>query len=168
MSKLLSLARWWNRRAENFSAALLLSMAVSFLIQIVWRYILNSPQGWTVEYVALSWLWGILFGYAFVVRDSEIIRLDLLYNALGPRSKAIADVISGTIIAGVLVWSLPASIEFVNFMGVERTAFLQLGFNWVFAIYIPFLLAVIARTVFSVITALIVLAGGNAANEVKP
>lgn len=146
--------RWWLRRAEDIAALLLLSMAVSFLVQIIWRYVLNAPQGWTVEYVAIAWLWGILFGYAFVVRDADIIRLDIVYNALPPKGRAVADVLGGSVVAGLLLYSLPASVEYVNFMGIERTAFLQIGFNWVFAIYLPFVAVVTLRTLFNVFKAL--------------
>lgn len=142
--------RWWLRRAEDIAAVLLLSMAVSFLVQIIWRYVLNEPQGWTVEYVAIAWVWGILFGYAFVVRDADIIRLDIVYNALPYKGRAWADIVGGLIVAGLLAYSFPASVEYVNFMGIERTAFLQIGFNWVFAIYLPFVVVVILRTLFNV------------------
>lgn len=141
---------WWQRRGEDLSALLLLSMAIAFMVQIVARYLINSPQGWTVEYVAIAWLWGILFGYAFVVRDDEVIRLDLVYNTFPPRARAWADLVGGLVVAGLLLYSLPASVEFIRFMGVERTAFLQIGFDWVFAIYLPFILAVIVRTLRSV------------------
>lgn len=74
MAGLLRLRDWLHRRAEQFVALLLASMFVTFLIQIVFRYFLNLLLGWTVEYVAISWLWGILFGYAFVIRDAAMNR----------------------------------------------------------------------------------------------
>ena len=77
-----SILGWLHRRAENIAALILGSMFVSFLVQVLFRYVLNVPLGWTVEYVSIAWLWGILFGYAFVTRDSEIIRLDIVYSAV--------------------------------------------------------------------------------------
>ena len=64
--------------AEGIAALMLGSMFVCFLTQIGFRYILGWPVGWTIEYVSMTWLWGILFGYAFVVRNPEIIRLDIV------------------------------------------------------------------------------------------
>lgn len=140
---------WIGRRLEDICAAILASMAIAFLIQIIWRYVFNQPQGWTVEYVAIAWLWGILFGYAFIVRDADIIRLDIVYGLLSPKAKALADAVSGLIIAGVLIWSVPATYEYITFMRIERTAFMQVSFDMVFAIYMPFLLSVIVRTLRS-------------------
>ena len=129
---------WLHRRAENFVALLLLSMFMTFLIQIVFRYLLNLPLGWTVEYVAIAWLWGILFGYAFVIRDVDIIRLDIVYNAMPPAIRRVMDITGGLVMAGILIWSLPKAYEYVTFMKVERTSYIQLPFDLVFSIYLPF------------------------------
>lgn len=67
--------------ADTIAALLLGSMFATFILQIAFRYVLNQPLGWTVEYVAIAWLWGILFGYAFVIRDADVIRLDIVYAA---------------------------------------------------------------------------------------
>lgn len=140
-----SVLNWLHRRAENFVALLLATMFVTFLIQIVFRYVLGLPLGWTVEYVALSWLWGILFGYAFVVKDSEVIRLDIVYFAVPVPMRRGMDIVSNLIVVAVLAWSLPKAYDYVTFMKLERTAFMRIPFDLVFSIYIPFVLAVIIR-----------------------
>lgn len=129
---------------------MLASMFVTFLVQIVFRYILELPLGWTIEYVALAWLWGVLFGYAFVVRDAEIIRLDIVYGAMPGKVRRVMDVITGLGCAGILIGSVPKAYEFVTFMGVERTAYMNLRFDLVFSIYIPFVIAVIVRSLLTV------------------
>jgi C4-dicarboxylate transporter, DctQ subunit len=144
------IAAWLRRRAENFVALLLASMFATFLIQIFFRYLLNLPVGWTVEYVAIAWLWGILFGYAFVIRDVDIIRLDLVYNLAPRNARRFMDIVGGLVMAGVMTWSLPKAIGFVAFMGVERTAYMQLRFDLVFAVYPPFAVAVIVRLLLNV------------------
>jgi len=129
---------------------MLASMFLTFVIQIVFRYVLNLPLGWTVEYVSIAWTWGILFGYAFVIRDSEIIRLDLLYNSVPHGVQRAMDIFTGLICAGIFAWSLPKAFEFVTFMSIEKTAFMQIRFDYVFSIYVPFAVSVIIRSLFSV------------------
>ena len=116
----------------------------------MFRYVLNLPLGWTIEYVAIAWLWGILFGYAFVIRDDDIIRLDILYTAMPPAVRRVMDVVSGLACAGILAWSLPKAYGYVTFMKVERTAYMQLPFDLVFSIYLPFAVAVIVRSLMNV------------------
>lgn len=145
MEQLLAIRDWLGRRAENILALLLFSMFVTFLLQIVFRYFLNLPVGWTVEWVTIAWLWGILFGFAFVVRDSEIIRLDVLYSALPRPARRVMDVLTGLTLAGVFLYTLPASWDYIDFMMREKTAYMRLPFFWVFIIYIPFALSVALR-----------------------
>lgn len=134
------------RAVLDGTAALLLgSMFVCFLVQIGFRYILGWPVGWTIEYVSIAWLWGILFGYAFVVRDAEIIRLDLLFNAMPRGVQRFMDVVAQTACAGILLWSLPKAIDYINFMQIERTAYLRINFMVLFSIYVPFVIAVSIR-----------------------
>ncbi len=147
---LVRIGHWLRRRAEDIVVLLLASMFFSFLVQIVFRYILNLPLGWTVEWVTIAWLWGILFGYAFVVRGTDIIRLDLLYNIVPQPLQRGMDVVANLACAGILAWSLPKTFEFVTFMAVERTSYMLVPFDLVFAIYVPFVVAVIARSLFIV------------------
>lgn len=166
------LAIWWSRLhrlAEMFVVLLLGSMFGSFLIQIVFRYFLNLPLGWTVEYVTIAWLWGILFGYAFVLRDDEVIRLDIVYAAVPVSVQRVMDVVSSGVVAAILLWSLPQMYNYISFMKVERTAFLHIRFDILFAIYIPFVLAVVARslrTCWRAVTGRGYPAGASAAPEV--
>lgn len=149
MDRLKQIRDWLARRAENLLALLLLSMFVTFLLQIVFRYFLSLPVGWTVEWVSIAWLWGILFGYGFVVRETDVIHLDVLYDAMPRWVRRSFDVITGLIVAGVFAWTLPATWDYVDFMKIERTAYMRWPFNIVFFIYIPFAIAVIVRALMT-------------------
>lgn len=155
MSMFAKTAGWLHRRAENFLALMLGALFLSFLIQIVFRYLLNLPLGWTVEFVAIAWLWGILFGYAFVVPEKDVIRLDILYALLPPMARRVLDVLTSAICIGIFAWTLPQVWDYVTFMKIEKTAYMKIPFDWVFSIYIPFSIAVIircARTAWRAIT----------------
>jgi len=150
MSNLDPIIGWLARRAENILALILATLFGSFLLQIVFRYLLNLPLGWTVEFVSIAWLCGILFGYAFVVREEDVIRLDILYIALPRWARRAMDVVTGSICAGIFIWSLPAVWGYVEFMAIEKTAYMKIPFDYVFAVYIPFMLSVILRCLISV------------------
>ncbi|MBX3530954.1 MAG: TRAP transporter small permease subunit [Rhizobiaceae bacterium] len=145
---------WLRRRAEDVIVLLLGSMFATFLIQIVFRYVLNLPLGWTIEYVTVAWLWGILFGYAFVLRREDIIVFDLLYNAVPDGMRRAMAVAANMLCIVIMAWSLPKAYDYVTFMKVERTAFLQMRFDLLFAIYIPFVLSIIVRSALDIWRAL--------------
>jgi C4-dicarboxylate transporter DctQ subunit len=142
------LATWRGRlgRLADIALALLLgSMFVTFILQIIFRYVLGWSVGWTIEWVTIAWLWGILFGYAFVVRDNDIIRLDIVYSAVPMGVRRAMDVFTGLTCAAIFAYTLPAAWDYISFMGRERTAYMRWPFDLVFAIYMPFALSVIIR-----------------------
>ena len=136
---------WLRRRAENVAAGLLAVMFVAFIVQIVFRYFLNFPIGWTSELSVITWLWLVLWGAAFVVKESEEIRIDLIQGAVGPRVRRAIGIITALAIVILYAVSLPASFKYVSFMKVEKTSYLKIPFDWLFSIYLLFLVAVIVR-----------------------
>ncbi len=136
---------WLRRRAENIAAGLLAVMFVAFILQIVFRYFFNFPIGWTSELSVITWLWLVLWGAAFVVKESEEIRFDLVYGAVGPRTRRVMGVITGLSIVILYAASLPATVNYVSFMKVEKTSYLKIPFDGLFSIYVIFLVAVIIR-----------------------
>jgi TRAP-type C4-dicarboxylate transport system permease small subunit len=138
-------ATWLRRRAENVLVALLTAMFIAFLIQIVSRYVFNFPVGWTYELSLLTWLWGVLWGAAFVVTEQEEIRFDIIYGALNPAVRRIFTVLSGIALIALYSLSLPAVIAYVRFMKVEHGAHIRITFDWLFSIYVIFAVASIVR-----------------------
>ncbi len=133
-------------RAENVLALLLGSMFVTFILQITFRYVLGWSVGWTIEWVTIAWLWGILFGYAFVVRDDDVIRLDIIYAALPHGAQRVLDVFAGLTCAAIFIYTLPDAWDYITFMHREKTAYMRWPFDYVFAIYVPFAISVIIRS----------------------
>lgn len=149
-----ALMAWLHRRAENLLVLMILAMFVAFILQIVFRYFLNLPVGWTEEVCVLAWLWGILWGSSFVVRDEEEIRFDMVYSQVSPKMKRIFRATAGLIFIVIMGAALPATWGYVNFMKVESTASLAIPLNWVFSVYLVFAVAMIVRHAHIVWTAI--------------
>jgi C4-dicarboxylate transporter DctQ subunit len=139
---------WLRRGAEVFLVATLAVMFVTFIVQIVFRYVLNFPIGWSSELTIITWLWGVLWGAAFVVKESEEIRFDIFYAGARPRVRRIMGIITGVAIVALYAASLPATIDYVRFMKVQNTAYLKIRFDWLFSMYVFFAIAVIVRYVW--------------------
>lgn len=155
MNSLVSVASWLRRRAENFAALMLASMFLTFLIQIIFRYFLNLPLGWTIEFSGLTWIWGILFGYAFIVRETDVIRFDIVYGTVSATTARVFDIISGLAVAAIFIVTFPAVLDYVMFMKIEKTAFLRIRFDLVFSVYLAFAGAVVIRSLWSVWRAIV-------------
>lgn len=151
---LLQTLGWLRERAHNVAALLLATMFACFLIQIVFRYVLNYPVGWTEELSILCWMWGILWGAAFIVAEQDEVRFDVLYGSVSQGVRRVFTVVTGLALIALYGISLPAAYSFVTFMKVERSAYLRVPINYLYSIYVIFAVACIARYVWLVISAI--------------
>ena len=136
---------WLRRRAENVAAAMLAVMFAAFIIQIAFRYFFNFPVGWTSELTVVMWLYLVLWGSAFVLREGEEIRFDLLYGAARPRARRAMVAVSCIAVIVLYGVSLKPSFDYVSFMKVEKSSYLHVPMNWLYSIYLVFLVAIIVR-----------------------
>ena len=143
-----SVGAWLQRRAENIAAGLLAVMFLAFIIQIVFRYVFNFPVGWTSELTVVTWLWMVLWGSAFVLREKEEIRFDLLYRAARPRVRIAMAMVCAVALLALYGASLKPSFAYVAFMKVEKSSYLKIRMDWLYSIYLIFLVAIIARYVW--------------------
>jgi len=139
--------RWLRRRAENIAALLLAVMFAAFIIQIVFRYVFNFPVGWAAELTVATWLWLVLFGSAFVLGEKDEIRFDLIYSAVRPRVRIGMAIVSALALVILYGASLKSSFDYVTFMKVEKASYLKIRMDWMYSIYVVFLVAIIARYV---------------------
>jgi C4-dicarboxylate transporter, DctQ subunit len=133
------------RFAEFVAAMLLAAMFLAFIVQIVFRYLFNFPIGWTSELTVITWLWLVLWGAAFVVTEAEEIRFDLVYAAVRPGARRAMAIVTALAILALYGMSLPAVVDYVSFMKVQSTAYLDIRFDWLFSIYVVFAVAVLVR-----------------------
>ena len=136
---------WLHRRAENVAAGMLAVMFAAFVLQIVFRYFFNFPVGWTSELTVVMWLWLVLWGAAFVVKESEEIRFDLLSGAAGRRTRIAMGIVAALALVVLYGASLPATYSYVTFMKVEKSSYLKIRMDWLFSIYLLFVVAILAR-----------------------
>jgi TRAP-type C4-dicarboxylate transport system permease small subunit len=138
-------AAWLRRRAENVAAAMVAAMFAAFVVQIVFRYFFNLPVGWTSELSVVLWLWLVLWGAAFVVREREEIRFDLLSELAGRRGRIVMGTAAALALLVLYGMSLKPTFDYVSFMKVEKSSSLKIRMDWLFSIYVLFVVAVLVR-----------------------
>ena len=139
---------WLARRAENVLALMLAIMFAAFILQIVFRYLVGLPIGWTHELSVILWVWVVLWGAAFVISEREEMRFDIIYGAVGPGPRRVMALISALALIPLYLVSLPAVVDYVTFMKVEKTAYLKIRFDLIFSIYIVFVIAIVIRYIW--------------------
>jgi C4-dicarboxylate transporter DctQ subunit len=137
-------------------------MFVAFIVQIVFRYFFNFPVGWSSELSVIAWLYMVLLGSAFWLREGEEIRFDLLEGASRPAVRRIIGVLVAVGAVVLFAMSLPATIKYVTFMRVESSSYLKIRLDVLYSIYVVFAVALIVRYAWAAWAAL----RGDAAQDV--
>ena len=133
------------RAAEVVLVVMMGAMFTAFIAQVIFRYVLSLPLAWSEEICNFIWLWGILWGASFVMRNHEDIRFDMLYNLLPRGFKRVSTVVASSLIVVLLVASLPKTWAYISFMKVEKSAAMGIPMNLVFGLYLVFVLAMCVR-----------------------
>jgi TRAP-type C4-dicarboxylate transport system permease small subunit len=136
---------WLRRRAENISVLLLVTMFAALIVQVFFRYFINMPMGWTDELSLIMWTWLVLFGAAFIVRERDEIRFELLHASVPSGIRRAMSFVAAISLVALFLAALPAVVDYVTFMKVQRTAYFHLRFDLFFSVYILFAVAAIAR-----------------------
>jgi len=144
-ARVFAVAQWLRRRAENVAVALLAVMFGAFILQIFFRYVLGNPLGWSEELIIATWLWTVLWGAAFTLGESEEIRFDIIYSQISELTRRVFTVITGLALVLLYGISLPAAYNYVSFMKVEHSAYLRVPLNWMYSVFVIFMVACIAR-----------------------
>jgi C4-dicarboxylate transporter DctQ subunit len=134
---------WLKARAEDVSAILIAAMFLAFILQIVSRYVFNRPIEWTLEVSLTTWLWAVFWGAAFCMRNNDHVRFDMLYYAVGHRTRRVFAMIAALAIVIGFAAALPRTWDFVSFLFIKKSATLRWPLGYVFTIYIVFMVATI-------------------------
>ena len=105
-------------------------MFVAFIVQIVFRYLLNLPIGWTYEltrhHLALAGALGRrLRRHASTRRSASISST----ARSAPRTRRVMAIVTAVALIVLYGISLPAVVDYVTFMKVQKTAYLKIRFD---------------------------------------
>lgn len=134
-----------SRCAEALVTALLGIMFAAFVIQIIFRYFFNFPIGWTSELTVIAWLYMVLLGSAFWLKEDEHIRFDVVSGFFGIWGRRV---IGGVVALGaclIFLYAMPATWKYVSFMKVESTSYMKIRLDILYSVYVLFAIGVIAR-----------------------
>ena len=143
-----NLQKWFPRGMEFIAAAMLAAMFATFLLQIFSRYVLQTPLGWTLELCLTLWVWIVFFGNAFIVRERDHVTFDIFYLAAPRRVRQILALVSAAAIVVGMLWSLPATWDYIDWLNIRKSATLKIPLGTVFSIYAVFMVVVAIRYIW--------------------
>lgn len=164
--------KWLPRLAETVAGAMLAAIFATFLLQIGSRYLPKmikglglteslpmlasvEPLGWTLELIGILWVWVIFFSCAFVVREHEHVKFEVIYLAVPKKIRRIFALISAAGIVVGMIYAFLPTWDYIDFMRMRRTSTVYNPFSGnkiplrtIFSIYAVFMIAAAARYVW--------------------
>ncbi len=140
------------RRAAEFIAVICFTaMFAGFILQVVMRYLLNDPVDWTQELCVVLYLFGVFWTAAFLLKESDHVTFTVLYDHASPPVRRIMAGIGAIAIGVGFLIDLPGAWDYVTYMKANATPVLHLRFDFVYGVFILFMIAVIWRCVALVV-----------------
>lgn len=133
------------RLAEAIAATMLAAVFFTFILQILWRYVVGDPLGWTLELCLSLWIWIVFFCSSFLLRNREQVSFDVLYHVAPRNVQRVFAFLSAVLIVGAMLYAFLPTLDYVQWMSRRDSALLKIPMNWLFSIYIIFMIAVILR-----------------------
>ena len=142
------------KAANAVGGGLFLALFLVFLVQITARFGFNKPLPWTDEIAVVLYLWVILWSAALVVPEREHVVFDLVWNSVSYRTRQVMRIAGNLLIGGLALVAIPASWDYVRFMGREGTPVLDVSFTLVFLPFVILLAALVVRSAWGIWDAL--------------
>ena len=144
------MVRWLQKAANALGGGLFLAMFIVFLVQITARFGFNKPLPWTDEAAVILYIWVIMWAATAVVPEREHVVFDLVWNSVGRRSRQAMRIVGNLLIGGLSLVAIPASWDYVKFMGREGSPVLDVPFSWIFLPFVLLLISLVLRSAWNV------------------
>ncbi len=94
----------WSGKITSYS---LLAMIAILSIEVLMRYVFNSPTIWAHELTMYLFAATVMLGGAYALLNDGHVKMDIIYTRLSDRKKAILDIVTFlffVIFIGALLW----------------------------------------------------------------
>ena len=142
MDAMVRAVRWM---AELGGVVAFAGMFGAIFLQIIARYVFDSPLGWTDEVAAILFVWVVFWSGGNLIRSRDHIRFTLLADAL-PRRWRIRTTAVLTAFFGLLyLAATPVVFDYLLFASNQNTVLLEISLGFVYTSFGIFFAAVTIR-----------------------
>jgi TRAP-type C4-dicarboxylate transport system permease small subunit len=90
----MKILRWLDKHFEETILILLaIGISCTMFIQVIMRYIFNSPLTWPEELCRYMWIWTVFFSLSYTIYLRNMLRVDVLADILPQKVKLVLDIL---------------------------------------------------------------------------
>lgn len=121
-------------------------MFLTFILQIIARYIFNHPLTWTYEVTVICFTWTVILGACYAMEKDSHVKFTLIDDNLSRKKGAVLRILGNLIILVAFVMLIVPSAKYVAFMNFQSTSVFNVKLSWIFAPFVYFLISIIFYT----------------------
>ena len=114
MKKKISFKKVLRNLDAIITGATLTACVVIANLNVIMRYFFNHPLQWNDEVVTGLFVWTVFIGSAYAYRKHAHLGVDIVTNALKPKTRAVVQDISSVLELAVLIMLTIISIQYVH------------------------------------------------------
>lgn len=134
---------------------LLFSIVAITILQVVSRFVFDSPLVWSDELGRFLLIWMVFIGAAIVSYDDKHLGVEMLQEKMSHKTKLITTLIMRVVILAALIITAYSSFELVQVSHSQTSGALEIPFSfWRGAATVGavlMIIAIIIRTIFDII-----------------
>ena len=108
-------------------------MVIAALLQVVSRYVFNSPLGWTEELAKLLMVWWTFLAVAVLAFRGRLLVIDALLMALSPAAAHRVLAFAQGLSAFIVAWLAYLGVRLVGLAGTQITPSLDIPYAIIYA-----------------------------------
>jgi TRAP-type C4-dicarboxylate transport system permease small subunit len=120
------------RTEEAITVFFLFVMCVFVLLQLISRFLLNSPLLFTEEISRFSYVWITFIGLSLATKTGDHIKVDFFVGLLPRVVRLVLEKIVNSICLLVLLYLCWLGIQFLAFSSMNESAALKIPLNFVY------------------------------------
>ncbi|UYN98077.1 MAG: TRAP transporter small permease [Devosia sp.] len=124
--------------ADLVGVLLFTAAFLGFIVQIFFRYVMNSPILWTEEVTMIAFVWTVFWAAAFIVNIRDHVTFDVVYEVMSPQVKRMMAIFSMVMLIIAFVLLIPATWDYLEFLMRKKSPVLRLPMTWIYGCYLLF------------------------------
>jgi TRAP-type C4-dicarboxylate transport system permease small subunit len=126
-------------------------MFLTFIVQILARYLFKNPFTWAYEVTVICFSWTVILGACYAMRSRSHVVFTLIYDMLSKKKAAITRLLGNLIIVIAFCLLIVPSMKYINFMNFQSTAVFKVKLSWIFAPFVYFLFSIVLYTIEEIV-----------------
>ena len=139
------IATVWNRFASAVAVVAFAMMFAEFIVQIVSRYIFNSPIAWKLEICLVAYVWIVFWSSGILLKERQHIVFDVLYNLVPTKRRRWLAIANTASLFIVFLIALPGVLDYTTFIMRRNSTILHIPMHFVFGGFLIFVIAVVMQ-----------------------